>query len=116
MPTVVYIPAMTESEIVASQSSAPAAADTEDQIAGQLAAERVLIRSAAKGAAIGAAVCAVLWLGIVTLAVGGETGFGAMIWVGIVTGIVAGIFLGGCAGTLAGARHLEHYEHSLLRH
>jgi hypothetical protein len=38
---------------------------------------------------------------------------GGMLWVSAACGVFAGLFLGGSAGTLVGASHLEHHEHAV---
>lgn len=78
----------------------------------QLAVERTVFRCAAAGMLIGAVVCAGIWTLIVLLALAGK-GFalGPMLAVGVVCGVFAGFFLGGCAGMLVGGLKLEHFEH-----
>lgn len=81
----------------------------------QRAVEALVARSAIVGAMIGAVVCAVIWIGIVALALAGKgAALGPMLLVGAGTGMFAGIFLGGCAGTLVGALKLEHHEQASL--
>ena len=70
------------------------------------------MRDAIFGAVIGAVVCAGIWTGLVLLAVQGKgQALGPVLLVGAGVGVVAGLFLGGCGGALAGARKLEHHEH-----
>ena len=84
---------------------------TEDE--EQASVERTIVRSAIIGGAIGAVVCAGIWILIVVLAVSGTDGVGGMLLVGAACGVFAGLFLGGSAGTLIGASHLEHHEHEV---
>jgi hypothetical protein len=84
-------------------------------LAAQVRAERNLVRSVVTGMAIGAVVCAAIWVGIVALAtVGAGPALLPLFAVGAVCGVLAGIFLGGSAGALAGARGLEHVEHERM--
>jgi hypothetical protein len=83
--------------------------------AAQVAVERVVFRSTLAGMGIGALICAVLWIGIVVVAlVGKDEPLGPMLVVGAACGMFAGLFLGGWAGSLVGAAKLEHHEHRTL--
>jgi hypothetical protein len=69
----------------------------------------------AVGMAIGAVVCAFAWVGIVLLAhTLSDFALGPMLLVGIVCGILAGVFLGGSIGALRGSALLEHQEKASL--
>ena len=83
----------------------------------QLGVERSVFRYAIAGSLIGAVVCAGIWSVLMAVALAGDrTNFGPMLLVGAGCGVFAGIFLGGWAGTLAGAARLEHHEHEILPH
>ena len=83
--------------------------------AAQVEAEGKLVRSVLTGMAIGAVVCSAIWIGLVSLAtVGAGVRLVPMLAVAAACGTFAGIFLGGCAGALAGARGLEHVEHERM--
>lgn len=103
------------SSVPASGPALHAVVSRGDPDAEQRAVERVVARSAIIGILVGMAVCAVIWIGLMALALAGDEGFGPMIWVGAVCGAFAGIFLGGWAGMLIGALRLEHHEHETLR-
>jgi hypothetical protein len=96
----------------------PPQADRVDQSAidaAQVQAEGNLVRSVLTGMAIGAFVCSAIWIGLVSLAtVGAGVRLVPMLAVAAACGAFAGIFLGGCAGALAGARGLEHVEHERM--
>ena len=78
-------------------------------------AEGKLVRSVLTGMAIGAVVCSVIWVGLVALAtIGAGVRLVPMLAVAAACGVFAGMFLGGCAGALAGARGLEHVEHERM--
>jgi hypothetical protein len=82
----------------------------------QVAAEASFWKSVFVGALIGMVVCAGIWVIIVLLALSltdaDPEGF---IWIGVITGLFAGTFLGGAMGAGAGVRHLEHAEHTARR-
>ena len=81
----------------------------------QLRAESRLVRSALAGATIGALVCAAIWVGLVAIAtVGSGVALVPTLVMAAGCGVFAGIFLGGCAGTLAGSRFLEEVEHDRM--
>lgn len=95
-------------------SPSPARADVPDDRA-QVGAEVTLVRSAIKGGAIGAFVCAAIWIGLVAIAtVGKGTAMVPLLAMAAGCGVFAGLFLGGCAGALAGSRALEQVEHDRM--
>jgi len=100
---------------VAPRASEPGRLDQAALDAAQVQAEGNLVRSVLTGMAIGAVVCCAIWVGLVALATIGS-GFRLlpMLAVAAGCGVFAGIFLGGCAGALAGARGLEHVEHERM--
>jgi hypothetical protein len=78
---------------------------------GQVVAEVRFARTVLIGVLIGMAVCAVLWIGLVLLALAGSgERLGPMLWVGAGIGMFAGVFFGGSAGSMIGARALERHE------
>ncbi len=80
-------------------------------------AEVNLVRCVAIGMGIGALVGAALWTLIVVVALAGSGApLGPMLAVGAACGVLAGVFLGGWAGTLVGSGMLEDAEHATLRH
>lgn len=84
-----------------------------DPHAHQVTAEASFWKSVFVGAAIGMVVCAGIWVVIALLAVGlSEADPDGFLWIGVITGLFAGTFLGGAMGAAAGVRHLEHAEHS----
>ena len=83
--------------------------------AAQLRAERMLLHKALIGAAIGAVVCAAIWIGLVAIAtVGAGPPLVPILAVAAACGVLAGAFLGGCAGALAGDGGLEQVEHERM--
>ena|SRR5690349_15700441 len=90
--------------------------ETVDHHAHQVTAEASFWKSVFVGALIGMVVCAGIWVVIVLLAMSltdaDPEGF---IWIGIITGLFAGTFLGGAMGAGAGVRHLEEAEHAARR-
>ena len=84
-------------------AAAPATADAEvvptfeEGVQEQLAAERSLWHAMFIGVAIAVPVCIVIWLAIVALAVGGNTGVSWGLWlsIGAIIGVIAGVFFGG---------------------
>ena len=94
---------------------APEPVDQSDLDAAQIRAERNLVRSVITGMAIGAVVCAAIWVGIVALAtVGAGPALLPLFAMAAGCGVFAGVFLGGCAGALAGARGLERVGHERM--
>jgi protein-S-isoprenylcysteine O-methyltransferase Ste14 len=95
-----------------------AATTTHESLASddeQRAVENVVARSAIIGAIVGAVICALIWVGLMAIAMAGKGwSLGPMLLVGAGCGLFAGIFLGGWAGTLVGALKLEHHEHQSL--
>jgi len=80
-----------------------------------LRVERVILRDTIVGAIIGAVVCAPIYVGMVFLALrNAGTALAPNLGMAVGLGMYAGLFLGGCAGTLAGAKTLEHHEHKHL--
>ena len=70
-----------------------------------------MIRGATIGAAIGAVICAPLWVLLVLIALRDSgTALGPPLAMAAGVGVVAGVFLGGWAGTLVGSTALEHFE------
>ena len=95
--------------------------DHADADAAQVAAEVRFARTVLIGVLIGMAVCAVLWVGLVALALAGSgERLGPMLLVAAGIGLFAGVFFGGCAGSMIGARALERHEqqerHSAAHH
>ena len=77
--------------------------------------ERVILRDTIVGAVIGAFVCAPIYVGMVFLALRNSgTALAPNLGMAVGLGMYAGLFLGGCAGMLAGAKTLEHHEHKYL--
>ena len=102
---------------------APLAADSAgspvppDDEVRQRRVEGRAFRATFLGMAIGAVVCALLWCGLMLVAMSGAApSRGPMLLVGAGCGLFAGIFLGGWAGSLVGAGRLEHHEHETLPH
>ena len=82
------------------------------------AAERSLGRAAVRGVLIGMPVCAVIWTGIVGLALavaGGGWGVLPALGMGAVVGLFAGAFFGGWAGVTAKAHELDEAERRIVR-
>jgi hypothetical protein len=87
-------------------SAGPGGAD-----AAQVAAETKFARTVLIGVLIGMAVCAVIWVGLVLLALAGSgESLGPVLWMAAGIGIFAGVFFGGWAGSMVGARALERHE------
>jgi len=85
------------------------------RFAEDLRVERVIVRDTIIGAIIGAIVCAPIYVGMVFLALRNSgTALAPNLGMAVGLGMYAGLFLGGCAGTLAGAKTLEHHEHKYL--
>ncbi len=86
-----------------------------DADADQRRAEAGLLRSALLGSVTGAVVCAAIWTGLVAMAtVGAGVALVPTLAMAAGCGVFAGLFLGGCAGALAGSRGLEHVEHERM--
>jgi len=82
-----------------------------DADAVQVAAEVKFARTVLVGVLIGMAVCAVLWVGLVVIALAGSgEPLGPVLWMAAGVGLFAGIFFGGWAGSMVGARALEKLE------
>lgn len=87
-----------------------------DHHAHQVTAEASFWKSVFVGALIGMVVCAGIWSIIVLLAMSlTDVDVDGMAWIGLVTGLFAGTFLGGAMGAGAGVRHLEEAEHAARR-
>ena len=75
-------------------------------------AESGVFRDAMIGALIGVLVLVPAWACLVALALrNSDTALLPAIAMGAGVGVVAGVFMGGWAGTLVGAAKLERYEH-----
>lgn len=81
------------------------------RLAEDLRVERVILRKAIVGAIVGAVVCAPIYAGLVMLALR-NSGSALLPPVAMAVGLgfYAGVFLGGCTGTLVGSKALEHHE------
>jgi hypothetical protein len=76
-------------------------------------AEQSFWRATIIGMAIGAVVCAGIWALLALVAVAGRGWpLGPALWMAAAVGVCAGIFYGGVAGTMIGARKLEAAEHA----
>jgi hypothetical protein len=85
-------------------------ADTRQEHAEQTFWHRSLV-----GGAIGMVLGALLWAGIVAVAlVGSGNPLGPVVWMGAGVGVFGGIFLGGWAGAMSGLRQLEETEREIL--
>jgi hypothetical protein len=74
--------------------------------------EKSVFRDAFVGAAIGALILAPVWAALMWLAIrNANTAMTGPIAMAAGVGVVAGVFMGGWAGTLVGATKLEHFEH-----
>ena len=74
-------------------------------------AEGAVFRDAILGAIIGVIVCVPMWVGLVLIALGdANTALLPPAAMAAGVGVLAGVFLGGWAGTLVGSTTLEHYE------
>jgi hypothetical protein len=79
--------------------------------AAEVAAEGKFARTVLYGIFIGMAVCAVLWVGLVVIALAGSgEPLGPVLWMAAGVGLFAGVFFGGWAGSMVGARALERRE------
>lgn len=82
-------------------------------------AERTFARRAVIGVLVGMPVGALIWTGIVWLALALGAG-GWDVWpalgMGAAVGVFAGSFLGGWAGVMWGAGQLDEAEHHIVRH
>ena len=74
--------------------------------------ERGVFRDAFVGAVLGVLVCVPAWMALVALALRNSgTALLPPVAMAAGVGVIAGVFMGGWAGTLVGASKLEHYEH-----
>ncbi len=73
------------------------AATFEEGVEEQLAAEKSLWHAVAISTIIAVPVCVVIWLAIVAIAVGGNSGVSWGVWlaIGAIVGVIAGVFFGG---------------------
>jgi hypothetical protein len=78
-------------------------------------AEGAVFRDGVIGAALGVLILAPTWALLVVLALRNS---GTALWPAALmaagVGVIAGVFMGGWAGTLVGSRSLEHFEHEIL--
>jgi hypothetical protein len=82
----------------------------------QVAAEGRFARTVLCGILIGMAVCAVLWVGLVVIALAGSgEPLEPVLWMAAGVGLFAGVFFGGWAVSMVGARALERHEHEARR-
>ena len=78
-------------------------------------AERTFWQKAMVGGVIGMTAGAVLYAGIVAIAlVGSGSSIGPAVWMGAGVGVFGGLFLGAWAGVMAGLGQLEETEHDLM--
>jgi hypothetical protein len=88
----------------------------DDADAGQVAAEAKFVRAVLYGVLIGMVVCAAVWVGLVAVAVAGDgEPLGPVLWMAAGIGVFAGVFFGGWAGSMVGARALERHERNEAR-
>jgi S1-C subfamily serine protease len=116
---------MEEAELAAAEAVSPTFAES---VQVQLAAERSLWRAVAIGTVIAVPVCVGIWVAIVALAVGGNSGVSWGLWLGMgaIIGLVAGGFFGGLFAFVTNShvlddadRHaveLEHQHQQVLSH
>ena len=77
-------------------------------------AEHTVLRDGVIGAVIGALVLAPIWAAMVLLALRNSgTALVPPTLMAAGVGVIAGVFMGGWAGTLLGTRTLEHFEHEI---
>lgn len=100
---------------------APAPVASTDPVPPEVAAaEAHWWRGLVLGMAIGIPLCALVWMGMVALAVGVIADTGWPVWPSVgmaaVVGVFAGAFLGGWAGVTACAEHLDETEFHSQRH
>jgi hypothetical protein len=96
-----------------------AAASTGEVPAELQAAEASFWRYAVIGVLIGMPVCAVIWVGIVALAMvvtGTDLDWGVAMIMAVIVGCFAGIFFGGWAGVTISAEKLEEAERASHQH
>ncbi len=78
-------------------------------------AERTFWHRALVGGVIGMALGALLYAGIVAIAlIGSGNALGPVIWMGAGVGVFGGAFLGGWAGVMSGLGQLEDTEREIL--
>jgi hypothetical protein len=77
-------------------------------------AEGAVLRDGVIGAVVGALILAPTWALLVVLALRDSgTALGPPVLMAAGVGVIAGVFMGGWAGTLVGSRTLEHFEHEI---
>jgi hypothetical protein len=78
-------------------------------------AERTFWHRTLVGGLIGMVLGALLWAGLVAVAlVGSDVELGPVVWMGAGVGVFGGVFLGGWAGCMAGLKQLEDTEHEQI--
>jgi hypothetical protein len=104
----------TEVEAAGSEIAVPGDAALEEE----LAAEKSVWRSAIWGMIIATPVCIVIWMLIVVFAVGPKDPQDWLAWlgIGVIVGILAGIFFGGWAGFTMKAHLLDDVDARGARH
>ena len=74
--------------------------------------ENGVFRDAFLGAVIGVLILSPIWAAMVWFALrNADTARGGPVAMAAGIGVIAGVFMGGWAGTLVGATKLEHFEH-----
>ena len=99
-------PARFQPEIVSSS------ADHESLDERTARVENGVFRDALLGAAIGVLILSPIWAAMVWFALrNADTARGGPVAMAAGIGVIAGVFMGGWAGTLVGGTKLEHFEH-----
>jgi hypothetical protein len=89
--------------------------DADVREAARAHAEGAVFRDGVIGAVIGALVLAPIWAGLVLFALrNSDTARLGPALMAAGVGVVAGMFMGGWAGTLLGSETLDHYERETL--
>lgn len=74
--------------------------------------ENGVFRDAFLGAVVGVLILSPIWAAMVWFALrNADTARGGPVAMAAGIGVIAGVFMGGWAGTLVGATKLEHFEH-----
>jgi hypothetical protein len=98
-------------EVVADASGALVAhvPTFEEGVEEQLQAEASLWKSVGVGITIAVPVCILIWIGMVTIAVGGNSGVSWGLWIamGAIIGVLAGAFFGGLFAFLTNSHLLD---------
>ena len=103
-------PASSPEQVRPSLVPAPSAPDDLEARTAQV--EKGVFRDAFLGAVIGALILAPIWAGMMWLAIHNSgTAMTGPIAMAAGIGVLAGVFMGGWAGTLVGGTKLEHFEH-----